>query len=66
MMCYAWQRSAEHGSEHPLASRYRRGCQNAWHLTLTGIPSRFTSLTGRGLQAAVEGHDDTGWNARIA
>src|SRR5260370_2647294 len=47
--------SAEQGSEHPLASAIVEGAR-ARGLTLGASPERFTSITGRGLEATVEGH----------
>jgi Cu+-exporting ATPase len=47
---------AEQGSEHPLAAAIIEGA-SVRELTLGAIPEHFTSLTGRGLQATVEGHD---------
>jgi Cu+-exporting ATPase len=46
---------AEQGSEHPLAAAIIEGARGR-ELTLGAIPEHFTSLTGRGLQATVEGH----------
>jgi P-type Cu+ transporter len=45
---------AEQGSEHPLASAIVEGAK-ARGLTLDAPPERFTSITGRGLEATVEG-----------
>ena len=47
--------SAEQGSEHPLASAIVEGAR-ARGVTLGASPERFTSITGRGLEATVEGH----------
>ena len=46
---------AEHGSEHPLASAIVEGAK-ARGVTPGASPEQFTSITGRGLQASVEGH----------
>ncbi len=46
---------AEQGSEHPLASAIVEGAK-ARGLTLGASPEHFTSITGRGLEATVEGH----------
>ena len=46
---------AEQGSEHPLAAAIIQGAR-ARGLMLGGMPEHFTSLTGRGLEATVEGH----------
>ncbi len=46
---------AEQGSEHPLAAAIIEGAR-ARELMLGAMPEHFTSLTGRGLQATVEGH----------
>jgi len=46
---------AEQGSEHPLASAIVEGAK-ARGLVLGASPERFTSLTGRGLEATIEGH----------
>src|SRR6266704_72801 len=46
---------AEQGSEHPLASAIVEGAK-ARGLTPGASPERFTSITGRGLEASVEGH----------
>ncbi len=45
----------EQGSEHPLASAIVEGAR-ARGLAPGGSPERFTSITGRGLEATVEGH----------
>jgi Cu+-exporting ATPase len=45
---------AEQGSEHPLASAIVEGAR-ARGLTPGASPERFTSITGRGLEARVEG-----------
>ena len=47
--------SAEQGSEHPLASAIVEGA-SARGLTPGASPERFTSITGSGLEATVEGH----------
>src|SRR5438132_6076901 len=47
--------SAEQGSEHPLASAIVEGAR-ARGVTLGASPEHFTSITGRGLEATVEGH----------
>ncbi|OLB55683.1 MAG: haloacid dehalogenase [Ktedonobacter sp. 13_2_20CM_2_56_8] len=47
--------SAEQGSEHPLASAIVEGAR-ARGVTLGASPERFTSITGRGLEATVGGH----------
>lgn len=49
---------AEHGSEHPLASAIVEGARARGLVPHTSNTSseRFTSITGRGLEAAVEGH----------
>lgn len=46
---------AEQGSEHPLASAIVEGAK-ARGLVLGASPERFTSITGRGLEATIEGH----------
>ncbi len=46
---------AEQGSEHPLASAIVEGAR-ARGLALDASLERFTSITGRGLEASVEGH----------
>src|SRR5947209_6406544 len=46
---------AEQGSEHPLATAIVEGAR-ARGLTPGASPERFTSITGRGLEATVEGH----------
>src|SRR5713101_8112819 len=46
---------AEQGSEHPLASALVEGAK-ARGVTLSASPEHFTSITGRGLEARVEGH----------
>ena len=46
---------AEQGSEHPLASAIVEGAK-ARGLAPGGSPERFTAITGRGLEAGVEGH----------
>src|SRR5712692_1826530 len=46
---------AEQGSEHPLASALVAGAK-ARGVTLSASPEHFTSITGRGLEASVEGH----------
>jgi Cu+-exporting ATPase len=45
---------AERGSEHPLAAAIVDGAQ-ARGLSLNASPERFNALTGRGLEASVEG-----------
>src|SRR6266700_870773 len=45
---------AEQGSEHPLAAAIVEGAR-ARGLALGGSPEHFTSITGRGLEATVEG-----------
>ncbi len=45
----------EQGSEHPLASAIVEGAR-ARGLAPGASPERFTSITGRGLEATVEGH----------
>jgi P-type Cu+ transporter len=47
--------SAEQGSEHPLAEAVVEGAR-ARGLVLGTSPEHFTSITGRGLEATVEGH----------
>ena len=47
--------SAEQGSEHPLAAAIVEGA-GARGLALGGFPQHFTAITGRGLEATVEGH----------
>jgi P-type Cu+ transporter len=47
--------SAEQGSEHPLASAIVEGAR-ARGVTLGASPEHFTAITGRGLEATVEGH----------
>src|SRR2546423_11182789 len=46
---------AEQGSEHPLATAIVEGAK-ARGLALHNAPEHFTALTGRGLEATVEGH----------
>jgi Cu+-exporting ATPase len=46
---------AEQGSEHPLATAIVEGAR-AKQLVLNYWPTRFTALTGRGLEAEVDGH----------
>ena len=46
---------AEQGSEHPLASAIVEGAK-ARGLTPGASPEHFTAITGRGLEATVEGH----------
>lgn len=46
---------AEQGSEHPLASAIVEGAR-ARGLALGASPERFTSITGRGLEATIERH----------
>ena len=46
---------AEQGSEHPLSSAIVEGAR-ARGLVLGASPERFTSITGRGLEATIEGH----------
>ena len=46
---------AEQGSEHPLAAAIVDGAR-ARQLLLAHLPTRFTALAGRGLEADVEGH----------
>ena len=46
---------AEQGSEHPLASAIVEGAKTRG-VTLGASPERFTSITGRGLEATVDGH----------
>ncbi len=46
---------AEQGSEHPLASAIVEGAR-ARGLVLGVSPESFTSITGRGLEATIEGH----------
>jgi Cu+-exporting ATPase len=46
---------AEQGSEHPLASAIVEGAR-ARGVTPGASPEHFTSITGRGLEATVEGH----------
>jgi Cu+-exporting ATPase len=46
---------AEQGSEHPLAQAVVEGAK-ARVLMLGASPEHFTSITGRGLEATVEGH----------
>ena len=45
---------AEQGSEHPLATAIVEGAR-ARQLSLTHLPTHFTALPGRGLEAEVEG-----------
>jgi P-type Cu+ transporter len=45
----------EQGSEHPLATAVVEGAR-ARQLALAHLPTRFTALAGRGLEAVVEGH----------
>src|SRR6266566_4946239 len=47
---------AEQGSEHPLATAIVEGAK-ARGLALDTYPERFTAITGRGLEATVEGHE---------
>jgi len=47
--------AAEQGSEHPLAEALVEGVR-ARGLALGASPEHFTAITGRGLEAAVEGH----------
>ncbi len=46
---------AEQGSEHPLAAAIVEGAK-ARGLALGSSPEHFTAITGRGLEATVEGH----------
>ncbi|HEV2458351.1 MAG TPA: copper-translocating P-type ATPase, partial [Ktedonobacterales bacterium] len=46
---------AEQGSEHPLASAMIEGAR-ARGLALDAFPERFSAISGRGLEASVEGH----------
>ncbi|HXX79360.1 MAG TPA: heavy metal translocating P-type ATPase, partial [Ktedonobacteraceae bacterium] len=46
---------AEQGSEHPLAAAIVEGARSK-QLVLQFRPTRFTALSGRGLEAEVEGH----------
>ena len=46
---------AEQGSEHPLAAAIVEGAKKR-AIPLQSMPEHFTSLTGRGLEATVEGH----------
>jgi len=46
---------AEQGSEHPLASAIVEGAKTRG-VTPGASPERFTSITGRGLEATVDGH----------
>ncbi len=46
---------AEQGSEHPLATAIVQGAKGRG-LRVNAYPERFTALTGRGLEATVEGH----------
>ena len=46
---------AEQGSEHPLAAAIVGGAR-ARQLLLAHLPERFSALSGRGLEAQVEGH----------
>jgi Cu+-exporting ATPase len=55
--------SAEHSSEHPLGEAIVRAAEAAG-LTLSS-PTRFNSLTGRGLEATVEGRTVLVGNARL-
>ena len=48
--------AAEQGSEHPLAAAIVEGAK-ARGLALLPAPEHFTAVTGRGLEAKVEGHD---------
>jgi Cu+-exporting ATPase len=45
---------AEQGSEHPLAAAIVDGAR-ARHILLSHLPTHFTALAGRGLEAVVEG-----------
>src|SRR2546421_2047776 len=47
---------AEQGSEHPLATAIVEGAK-ARGLALDTYPEHFTAITGRGLEATVEGHE---------
>jgi Cu+-exporting ATPase len=47
--------SAEQGSEHPLATALIEGAK-ARGLSVNTAPEHFTAVTGRGLEAEVEGH----------
>jgi Cu+-exporting ATPase len=46
---------AEQGSEHPLAAAIVEGARTRG-IALGALPETFTALTGRGLEAMVEGH----------
>ena len=47
---------AEQGSEHPLAAAIVEGAKERG-LNVNAYPERFTALAGRGLEAAIEGHE---------
>ena len=47
---------AEQGSEHPLAEAVVEGARTRG-LTLGASPEHFTAITGRGLEASVDGHE---------